>query len=394
MTDATQLLPKLKPAEFEALKESIRRDGVIVPVVVRSNGDMIDGHHRRAIAEDLGVECPTKVVDIDDETADRWRLILNLARRHLEEWERLDMIAALVGPIYDEEVKKAKQRMADGGRKSTPGRPGGKGEESVASPFSRAPQARDVAAARLAEEIARTGAPIAPVSGKTVDKAIRWRDLGPDRQAPVKKAPAVGQKKVTTTEAIKQHQKEKRQEAKAQEVAKIAETPVLDLDLIGTYDVVYCDPPWRYEQAEPTRAIENHYPTMSLDELKAMIVPGAPDSVLFMWATSPKLAEALELMVAWGYEYRTNLVWVKHAIGMGYYARQRHELLLIGRRGRLPVPDPEDRPDSVIEAPRTRHSAKPDEGYEVIERMYPTRSRVELFARQRRDGWASWGNQA
>lgn len=159
MSDATQLLPKLKPAEFEALKESIRRDGVIVPVVVRSNGDMIDGHHRRAIAEDLGVDCPTKVVDIDDETADRWRLILNLARRHLEEWERLDMIAALVRPIYEAEKAKAKQRKADGGRTAGRGRPAQQDGVGVTPTYFRAPRARDVAAARLAEEIERVGAP-------------------------------------------------------------------------------------------------------------------------------------------------------------------------------------------------------------------------------------------
>ena len=384
----TQLLPGLKPAEIDALRESIRRDGVIVPVVVRTNGDMIDGHHRRQLADELGVDYPTKVVDIDDETADRWRLILNLARRHLDEWERLDMLAALVKPIYEQAKADALKRKADGGRKAAPGRTAEKDEETLSSSLQRGPQARDVAAAKLAEEIERIGAPIAPVSGKTLEKALAWAALADDERKDVVEG------KATVADAIKTAKKDERQKTKAKAVAELAANPVLDLDSLGTYEVVYCDPPWRYEHAEPTRAIENHYPTMSLDELKALTVPGAADSVLLMWATSPKLAEALDLMAAWGYEYRTNMVWVKHAIGMGYYARQRHELLLIGRRGKPAVPDAEDRPDSVIEAPRTKHSAKPDEGYEVIERMYPTRTRVELFARRRRDGWAAWGNQA
>jgi N6-adenosine-specific RNA methylase IME4 len=88
------------------------------------------------------------------------------------------------------------------------------------------------------------------------------------------------------------------------------------------------------------------------------------------------------------------MVWVKDRIGMGYYARQRHELLLIGRRGDIAVPDPEDRPDSVIEAPRLEHSAKPEEAYAAIVRMYPDLPRIELFARGARDGWAVWGNEA
>ena len=133
---------------------------------------------------------------------------------------------------------------------------------------------------------------------------------------------------------------------------------------------------------------------MSLAEIKRLDVPACDDAVLFLWATSPKLEEALEVLKAWGFQYRTCMVWVKDKIGMGYYARQRHELLLIGKRGNLPVPDPEDRPDSVVMAPRAGHSEKPEVFYEVIERMYPTCERVELFARHPRDGWAAWGNQA
>jgi N6-adenosine-specific RNA methylase IME4 len=133
---------------------------------------------------------------------------------------------------------------------------------------------------------------------------------------------------------------------------------------------------------------------MSADELAALEIPAADDAVLFMWATSPKLAEALKLMDAWGFGYRTCMVWVKDRIGMGYYARQRHELLLIGRRGDIAVPDPEDRPDSVIEAPRLEHSAKPEEAYDAIVRMYPTCRASSSSLAARVSGWAVWGNEA
>lgn len=165
----------------------------------------------------------------------------------------------------------------------------------------------------------------------------------------------------------------------------------------GTYSVLYADPPWRYEQpggqTPDLRAVENHYPTMSDAEIAALEVPAADDAVLFLWATNPKLIEAAGVMAAWGFEYRTNACWVKDRFGMGYYVRGQHELLLIGRRGNLGVPEPANRPASVVSAPRQQHSRKPDDFYELIERMYPEDSRVELFARRPREGWASWGNQ-
>jgi N6-adenosine-specific RNA methylase IME4 len=145
-----------------------------------------------------------------------------------------------------------------------------------------------------------------------------------------------------------------------------------------------------------SRAIENQYPTMTHDELVALQVcqQATDDAVLFMWATSPKLAEAMALLEAWGFTYRTCMVWVKDQIGMGYYARQRHELLLVATTGTPPTPEPANRPDSVIEAPRTKHSEKPDAFYVAIERMYPDLPKLELFARAPREGWARWGNQA
>ncbi len=164
----------------------------------------------------------------------------------------------------------------------------------------------------------------------------------------------------------------------------------------GTWDVLLADPPWQYDFAETdSRAIENQYPTMPVEVLCGLAVPGitAEDAVLFLWATAPKLREGLEVMEAWGFTYLTNLVWVKDKIGMGYWARGRHEFLLIGKRGHFPAPEESSRPDSVIEAPRLGHSAKPEVVYDLIETMCPDRTYLELFARSAREGWASWGNE-
>jgi N6-adenosine-specific RNA methylase IME4 len=116
--------------------------------------------------------------------------------------------------------------------------------------------------------------------------------------------------------------------------------------------------------------------------------------MLFLWCPSPKLAEAMRVIEAWGFDYRTKLTWVKDRTGMGLYVRTRTEELLIAMRGSVPCPSPANRPDSVIEAPRREHSRKPDEQYALIERMYPGLPKVELFARRAWPGWERWGNQA
>ena len=165
---------------------------------------------------------------------------------------------------------------------------------------------------------------------------------------------------------------------------------------LGKFAVLYCDPPWEYEHVKTeSRAIENQYPTMSLEKICALPVGdiAMEDSVLFLWATSPKLLEAFKVLDSWGFTYRTCAVWDKEIIGMGYYFRQQHELLLVASRGNLPTPEPSSRPSSVIHSRREAHSKKPETVYGIIEKMYPEFSRVELFARQDKVGWKSWGNQ-
>jgi len=115
---------------------------------------------------------------------------------------------------------------------------------------------------------------------------------------------------------------------------------------------------------------------------------------LFLWSTNPHLPDALQVIEAWGFEYKTNIVWVKDKAGLGFIVRGQHEVLLIATRGDFPAPLPAVRPPSVITAPRREHSRKPDEAYEVIERMYPDLPKIELFARGAREGWEAWGNQA
>lgn len=164
------------------------------------------------------------------------------------------------------------------------------------------------------------------------------------------------------------------------------------------YGVIYADPPWRFEpysrESGMDRAADNHYPTMTLDDIKALPVPAADDCALFLWATAPMLPQALEVMAAWGFTYKSHCVWVKDKPGTGYWFRNQHELLLVGTRGAIPAPASIGRPSSVFEADRGVHSAKPHEFRLMIAWAFPTLPKIELFARTNTPGWDTWGLEA
>lgn len=160
------------------------------------------------------------------------------------------------------------------------------------------------------------------------------------------------------------------------------------------YDVIYCDPPWRYDFSKTqNRDIENHYPTMTLDEIKALDVPAAENCVLLMWATAPKIKEAFEVIEAWGFEYKTQSIWDKGKLGMGYWFRGQHEILLIATKGKYSPPIPENRFSSVYKEDRKAHSSKPIFYYDMIKKMFPESKKIELFSRKAVEGFDNWGNE-
>ena len=220
--------------------------------------------------------------------------------------------------------------------------------------------------------------------------------LAPEKQVEVAKGIAEGASSIA--EFIKSIDGQKREARRIERIDKInaAVENNKPLNGIGVFPVIYADPPWEYDfPISDSRRIENQYPTMSLDVIMSLPVNdiAADDAILFLWATTPFLRKGLLVMQAWGFDYRTSMVWVKPSIGPGQWVRQRHEYLLIGVRGDIPTPKGEDKPDSVIEAPREEHSKKPEIVYDIIERMYPELPKVELFSRRKRENWAAWGNE-
>lgn len=170
-------------------------------------------------------------------------------------------------------------------------------------------------------------------------------------------------------------------------------TAALEEAITGKFPVLYADPPWIYRNVGLNGAASNHYPTMTTEAICSLPVVGltTANAVLFLWAPPPHLECALQVMKAWGFAYKTSLSWTKDRIGTGFYFRAQHELLLLGVKGVGICPDEARRPPSVLNAPRGRHSEKPQGMYDLIEFMYPGLPKLELFARRRRNGWHAWG---
>lgn len=198
--------------------------------------------------------------------------------------------------------------------------------------------------------------------------------------------------------AKKQEEKrQERQEDIQQQIAKPKTNNHVDIFTTDKkYRVIYADPPWSYNDKQDTGMLGGavkHYTTMSLTDICNLPVPSADNAVLFMWVTSPLLEDCFKVINAWGFKYKSSFVWDKVAHNMGHYNSVRHEFLLIATKGSC-TPDVKRLFDSVVSIERTEHSRKPKEFRDMIDTLYPTGNRLEMFAREAPDGWDVWGNMA
>ena len=167
------------------------------------------------------------------------------------------------------------------------------------------------------------------------------------------------------------------------------------------YQIIYADPPWSYRSGKVQGAARNHYETMKDEELYHLPVQNLADKncVLFLWCTFPKLPEALKLIEAWGFTFKTvAVVWIKQNRkseslfwGMGYWTRANAEICLLATKG-----SPKRQSagvHQVIISHVEEHSKKPAEARERIVKLMGDLPRIELFARQQSPGWDVWGNE-
>lgn len=172
------------------------------------------------------------------------------------------------------------------------------------------------------------------------------------------------------------------------------------------YSIIYCDPPWDYKGqkqhngkgGEDTGGATKHYGTLKLKDLKKLNISTIceDDCLLYMWVTSPHLDQGIELIRAWGFDYATiGFVWDKERVNPGFYTMSQCEVCLIGKRtkGKIPQPRGARNIRQLVQKKRTKHSEKPPEVRSRIIEMFPSQKKIELFARNRVDGWDFWGNE-
>lgn len=174
----------------------------------------------------------------------------------------------------------------------------------------------------------------------------------------------------------------------------------------GKYGTILADPPWRFSNRTGKMAPEHRrlsrYNTLTFKEIRSLPVAEvvAQQSHLYLWVPNALLAEGLEVMAAWGFTYKTNIIWHKirkdggpDGRGVGFYFRNTTEMVLFGICGKLRTYKPGRTQVNIIKTRKREHSRKPDELYDIIESCSPG-PYLELFARGNREGWTTWGNES
>ena len=363
------LIPSLNLEELSSLEASLKHEGCRDPLVVWNN-TIIDGHHRYAICTKHGISFDVvEKSELETELDVKlWMINNQFSRRNLPTETRL----ALAYRFKEFEADKAKERQ--GTRNDLVD-----SDINIAQPVGRSKtfECKNRGRGTLGEIAKKAG-----VSHTTAEQYDTIQRKGSEEQ----KA-EVAEGKSSIKKVYTQIQKAERLEKN-----KAAEWPK------GKYRVIYADPPWHYgdERSGGNHGgAVDHYNTMSINELKNMPLSSLTEdnAVLFLWATAPLLPEALELINAWGFKYKTNFIWDKVKHNMGHYNSVRHELLLIATKGSC-TPDNVQLFDSVQSIERTdRHSEKPEEFRKIIETLYTYGNKLEMFARKQADGWEVFGNE-
>jgi N6-adenosine-specific RNA methylase IME4 len=369
---AADIFPLLGPGDLKVLTEDIKAKGLMNPISLYGDPPVIlDGRNRYRACLEAGVEPFFDYYDGDDPIG--FVISQNAARRMMNESQRA-MCAARAATL-------------------PPHRPP-KGAELRSYTQPEAADLFNISRriVQQAREVITNGAPelvlAVDLGMVAIGRALEIIAEAPGDQAAL--SALSGPDLKINLDRIK---RDKRRETILSRGGK-KDLP----DNKSLWSVFYADPPWEDEFGVTDRATENHYPVMTVTEIMGLAIEALAhdDAVLYMWALPHMMEQAFAVVRAWGFSYRTHMVWSKDKIGMGQWVRNEHEILMIARRGEFPTPREEDRVGSVVEAPWTdRHSAKPEVFAELIEKWYPTARKIELFRRGKpRRGWSAWGLEA
>lgn len=349
--DVANIFPMMDDEQFNSLVEDIKTNGLLMPIWLHpDDGSIIDGRNRYKACLEAEATPHYKTWDGRGSLV-AFVVSLNFNRRHLTSSQRATL-AVDVLPMFEKEAHENKK--------------GGRGGILL---VEIVPQAN----AKSRDKVAQ----IFNTNARYVQDAKKLKENAPALFQ------AVASGELTITKAKRQMVADSKKDA-----------PPLPDD---RYNLVYADPPWSYGNTMPDYFTEqeDHYPVMSLTDICALPIKDilADNAVMFLWVTSPILEESFEVIKAWGFKYKTSFVWDKVKHNMGHYNSVRHELLLVCVKGSF-KPQQVKLFDSVQSIERTTHSKKPKEFRDIIEYLYPNTKKIELFARKKNEGWATWGNEA
>lgn len=398
------LFPMLSEQELEDLGQDIRDNGQLEDVILHR--DMIlDGRNRYTAATRKGLAVRTSIFEGDDRAALAWVISKNLKRRHLTESQRA-MVAARIATLKL------------GANQHTQAAPIGAPLTDLLgeAPPSREPVAivsqteaaelmnvgrRSVQRAAVVEEMAAPELKQAVETGKVaVSTAAEIAEALPVEEQ--KAVAELSEKEILErAKAIRKEANDKRRAERADEIRRKAEASTA-LPTGRKFPLIYLDPPTKFAAGDSDRSTENHYPTMTEEEIAALpIADLALDKcVMLIWTTVPWLEKTLRLIKGWGFEYKSCACWDKVDIGLGYWWQNQHEILIAATRGDPVIPENGSiLGPSLYREKRGRHSAKPEHFRSMIDGVPEWKDwpKVELFPRVNGalpEGWFGWGNEA
>lgn len=309
----------LNQLEYDSLKTDIAKNGVLVPIEINHKKEILDGNHRTKICKELGMEEISVRVHspFDSELEERiFVRKVNLQRRQLNDFQKAEQY----NELCKDESELAKQRQVQ-----TIPTKGEKGFQPLSVPMSVSVSHdtnidNSIGLGESAGERGRTRDIMAKQSGLSSATFARAKKIINEGSEELKNK--VRQGKTSIAYAYKSLVR--RDDHQAGNIPPLPE---------NKYDIIVADPPWDYD-INTRGSPDEHYAVMSQEEIKELQVPSADNCILFLWATIPKLPEAITVLKTWGFEYKTGAVWIKDRIGTGYYFRGQAELLLVGEKRR------------------------------------------------------------
>jgi N6-adenosine-specific RNA methylase IME4 len=393
-------LRKLRPEVVDELAQSIALQGLLQPIRLRPRSRagggyiLVAGWHRLEAVRKLGANSIRAEI-VDDMKADATLLAEideNLVRAELTPAERAMHIGErkkLYEKMYPETKHGGAPGKAGGGKKAK--------DAKIASFVEQTSKATSQSKRKVHLDATRAKhvVVLSDVAGTSLDKGDELdalAKLSEDEQHKLAKRVNAGEK-VSAKTRVKQVRRAEREEQLALSTAAAA--TALGQEIPAS--VILVDWALRFEvrsELGEDRSPENHYPCGTVEEMAALKPPMADDVVVFAWTSAPQLENSMTVMRSWGLQYKSYWGWDKEIEGTGYWGRSRLELILIGTKGdKIPAPAPGEQCPQLFRSRRREHSRKPDEVYEAIERLYPNLVKLEMFARNPRTGWRSWGNE-